>query len=380
VINQNLSKISIDLASRSYSIDIAYNLKPLDVFIGNNNYKKIFIITDSNIANIHLEELLQSLHLLNLSSIIKLVVEPGETSKSFKVFQDLSEEIIANQPDRKSLVIAFGGGVVGDLSGFIASTMLRGIDFIQLPTTLLAMVDSSVGGKTAINSKIGKNLIGTFYQPKMVLCNLSYLKTLPKRQLINGYAEVLKYGLIEDLDFFYWLENNYTNIVESSKYSQANENLSFAVSKSCKIKAKIVVADEKEQNLRAVLNFGHSFAHILEQETGYSNLLLHGEAVAIGISLANRLAYRLKMIESEVVARVDRHLIDVGFVLNPYKIKPEWDIENLKNSIFLDKKNENQKLTFILLENIGKVKIVKNVNFEDFSCVIDDYFKGFLNN
>ncbi len=278
--------IKVNLANNPYKIFIGSNIikNYLLNFIKNSSYNQIFIISNNAISHLHycvISNIIQETKLPNHL----ILIPDGEEAKSFENFANKMEEIIALKPNRKSLIIAFGGGVVGDFSGFIASVLLRGVDFIQIPTTLLAAVDSSVGGKTAINSKFGKNLVGSFYQPKMVICDLQFLQTLPIRQIKAGYAEVLKYGLIFDEEFFIFLEQNFHQIY------QLNHNiLTKIIAKSCQIKAEIVSQDEKEQNIRAILNFGHSFAHIFEANSNYSNILLHGEAVALGMAMASKMS------------------------------------------------------------------------------------------
>ncbi|MSP33993.1 MAG: 3-dehydroquinate synthase, partial [Rickettsiales bacterium] len=299
------NEIALNLGEKSYKIRIgAGEINYLPNFLQQKNYSKIFIITDENVARLHLAQLESILQGLNITTI---KVASGEQSKSFASLEKTCEEILQQNVDRKSLIIAFGGGVVGDLAGFIASILLRGVDFIQVPTTLLACVDSSVGGKTAINSKSGKNLIGSFYQPKLVICDLNFLATLPQREFRAGYAEALKYGLIDDAEFFDFLDQNLDkifvidqngsqkNFVANKQNSQEILQKTFTgdqkilqkiITKSCEIKARIVSQDEKENGVRALLNFGHTFAHSFENELNYSNDLLHGEAVGIGMLMA----------------------------------------------------------------------------------------------
>ncbi len=363
-----MNKISVNLNERSYDILIGKDsLDSLSDFLLQKKYSKIFILTDKNVDKHCASRLYE---VLNNSKIHfeKIVTEAGEKTKSFLFLEKICEEILEKGLDRKSLIIAFGGGVIGDLSGFIASILLRGIDFVQIPTTLLSMVDSSVGGKTAINSNFGKNLIGSFYQPKLVICDLNFLNSLPQRELSSGYAEVLKYGLIRDIKFFEYLEKNFSEI-----FNLNEEVLEKIISRSCEIKAEIVGIDEKESGERALLNFGHSFGHIFETEVNYSDEILHGEAVALGMLMACEMSYNFKMIGENDVFRIKNHLEKVGFVIDPLKIRKKWDEKNLVSHIYKDKKNENQNLTFILLEEIGCAVIKKSVDLKEFERVLGKF-------
>ncbi|MDX2082863.1 MAG: 3-dehydroquinate synthase [Rickettsiales bacterium] len=363
-----LNKIRVNLDNRSYEILIGSGIiDHLTKFLAHKNYSKIFIITDEKIAKLHLTTLKQVLNESQINSET-IITESGEQAKSFASLEKICEEILQKNIDRKSLIIAFGGGVIGDLSGFIASILLRGIDFIQIPTTLLAAVDSSVGGKTAINSKSGKNLIGSFYQPQLVITDLNFLKTLPKRQLLSGYAEVLKYALIQDQNFFDFLTKNYQKI-----FSYDQEILAEIIKKSCQSKSDIVSQDERENGIRALLNFGHTFGHVFETETNYSDEILHGEAVAIGMLMAAKMSLNFKMISENKFDEIKSHLINCGFVIDPKKIRRNWNLENLIEHLYKDKKNEDGNLTFILLEKIGSAKIVKSVALADFKKVIEEF-------
>ena len=364
----SIEQIKVELKSRSYDILIGKNIlqKTCDIA---KKYNKIFIITDENVAQLHLKKLIEIFTENNIKAEI-IISQAGEKAKSFENLENKCNEILQKNLDRKSLLIAFGGGVIGDLCGFMASVLLRGIDFIQIPTTLLAMVDSSVGGKTAINSKFGKNLIGSFYQPKLVLCDVSFLESLPQRQFLSGYAEIIKYGLIKDQSFFKFLEENWQEIfVKNSEY------LIKIIKKSCQIKAKIVAEDETEQGVRAILNFGHTIGHALEAKCQYSDLCFHGEAVAIGMFLASKISFNLKMITAEKLQRIKNHLDLVGFNFEQKlkKIKQlSWPNEqNFMQQLYKDKKTENAVLTFILLKDIGHCEINKHVSQKDILKVIE---------
>ncbi len=362
------NKIRVNLDQRSYDIVIGANsIEYLHEFLAQKNYSKIFIITDKNVANLHLARLEEVLKKTKI--ITEIVVTPsGEQTKSFLFLEKICEEILEKNADRKSLIIAFGGGVIGDLSGFIASILLRGIDFVQIPTTLLASVDSSVGGKTAINSSAGKNLVGSFYQPQLVICDLNFLKTLPIRELRSGYAEVVKYGLIQDRNFFDFLVKNVQKI-----FALDEEILTKIITKSCQSKADIVSQDEKENGCRALLNFGHTFGHIFETETNYSSEILHGEAVALGMLMAAKMSLNFGMINEVDFVQIKSHLQDCNFVIDPKKIRAIWDEKNLIKHLYKDKKTEGGNLTFILLEKIGSAVIKKSVALTDFEKVLREF-------
>jgi len=363
-----IEKVAINLEERSYNILIGKGAhQELPKFFADKKYSKIFVITDENVASFHLKNLEAILSQIGLSFVI-IKTAAGEQTKSFSSLGEICEQILVHGVDRKSIIIAFGGGVIGDLSGFIASILLRGIDFIQVPTTLLAMVDSSVGGKTAINSVSGKNLIGSFYQPKLVICDLDFLQTLPKRQLRSGYAEIVKYGFIYDADFFEFLDKNYNEI-----FALNLQHLQKAIKRSCEIKAEIVGRDEKEQGERALLNFGHTFGHVFETETNYSDEIFHGEAVALGMVMAAKMSQNFAMISEAEFVRIKDHLLRCGFIIDLKQIRQTWDEANIISHLYKDKKNENRNLTFILLEKIGNALVKKAVDLEEFKKVLREF-------
>jgi 3-dehydroquinate synthase len=314
------------------------------------------VVSDRNVAALYLKPLKASLdqHGLFLGEAI---VSPGEASKSFSVLSPLCESLLQLGVERGDCVIAFGGGVVGDLAGFAASILRRGVRVVQIPTSLLAQVDSSVGGKTGIDTRQGKNLIGTFHQPSLVLADIAVLSTLPPREFRAGYAEVAKYGLIGDAPFFSWLEGNWSDIFASPSAARRR-----AVETSIRAKAAIVEADEKEESgTRALLNLGHTFGHALEAFAGYSDRLLHGEAIAIGMRLAFSFSRELGLCADDDVARVERHFAAVGL---PVKIaaipggKPTPD-EILK-LMAQDKKVKGGKLALVLARGIGQAFVEPN--------------------
>jgi 3-dehydroquinate synthase len=308
------------------------------------------IVTDQHVAARHLDTLKRALALKNIGCEA-VILPPGEKQKSYAGFEQLCEALLALKIERRDHLIALGGGVVGDLVGFAASVLRRGMDFIQVPTSLLAQVDSSVGGKTAINSRQGKNLIGAFHQPRLVLADVALLDTLPPRELRAGYAEVVKYGLLGDADFYAWLEQNGAKLLAGDLGLRTE-----AVARCCAHKARIVAADEREEGERALLNLGHTFGHALEAETGYSQRLLHGEGVAVGMALAFRLSAALGLCGHELAPRVEAHLADSGLpakladVDGARAFAPRVLLEHMKQ----DKKVRDGKLVFILAEAIGR--------------------------
>ncbi|MGA0607655.1 3-dehydroquinate synthase [Phenylobacterium sp. VNQ135] len=287
-----------------------------------------------------------------------VIVPPGEQTKSFEGLADVSDRLLALELDRGDLVTAFGGGVVGDLAGFAAAIYKRGIDFVQIPTTLLAQVDSSVGGKTAIDTPRGKNLVGAFHQPKLVLADLSVLTTLPEREMRAGYAEVIKYGLLGDRDFFEWLEANAAAVL-----AREPSALTHAVARSVEMKAEIVAEDEREQGRRALLNLGHTFAHALEAETGYGAALLHGEAVGVGMALAFRFSSQQGLCSGQDAERGVRGVADAGLPVRMDDVPGHpFDADRLVSHMAQDKKAEGGRLTFILARALGEAFVAKDVD------------------
>jgi 3-dehydroquinate synthase len=356
-----LHNVPVNLAERSYNIAIGQNLieaagKLIAPFL-----KRSFavIVTDENVAKFHLTDLEKSLAVNGIET--KTIILPaGETTKSYKYLADLCDGLLAAGVERRDIVIALGGGVIGDLTGFAASILRRGVNFIQIPTSLLAQVDSSVGGKTGINSPLGKNLIGAFHQPIAVLADLDVLNTLPKRQRAAGYAEVAKYGLLGDAKFFEWLEENVDAIINGGNDVSA---MSHAVQTCCAMKARIVAEDETETGVRALLNLGHTFGHALEAATGYSDRLLHGEAVAIGMIQAFKFSEQLGHCTKGTHERVVKHLKRAGLPTHASEIPGQLPpIEKLVELMRQDKKAVGGQLTFILAKSIGETFIAKGVD------------------
>jgi len=306
---------------------------------------KVAIITNPKVAGLHLSTLLSK---INAKELYIITVPDGEEYKNQKSIDDLLENLFNHKFDRSSTLIAFGGGVIGDMTGFLASIYQRGINFIQIPTTLLSQVDASVGGKTGINNSYGKNLVGAFYQPKAVYIETSFLDTLQKREFAAGVAEIVKMAVTFDKEFFEFLQS-----ADLSK----KDDLAKAIEKSVKTKAKVVELDEKENGVRAVLNYGHTFAHVIEHETNYREFL-HGEAVGIGMVMANTLAVKLGLLTDDEANSIKELLRKYNIPTN-YKIE---DIEKFYNDFFLDKKTRDSSITFILPKGIGSYEIKKDID------------------
>ncbi|MCC8959596.1 3-dehydroquinate synthase [Bradyrhizobium sp. Pear77] len=358
--------------SASVTVDVALGDRAYDIVIGRDVLASLgervaalrpgvrtAVVTDRTVAKHWLEPAEASLAAADVPTS-RIVVEEGEGSKSYATLKQVSEALIAAKIERNDLVIALGGGVVGDLAGFAAAILRRGVDFVQVPTSLLAQVDSSVGGKTGINSPQGKNLIGAFHQPVLVIADTSVLDTLSPRQFRAGYAEVAKYGILGDAAFFAWLEKNHADIFSGGAGRE------HAIATSCRAKAAIVSRDERETGERALLNLGHTFGHALEAATGFSDRLFHGEGVSVGMVLAAEFSAQLGMISSDDAVRIARHLSAVGLPTRLQDIagftqEGLADADALLALMAQDKKVKRGKLTFILLEAVGRAVIANNV-------------------
>ncbi len=329
--------------------------------------RRFGIITDDEVARAQLPRLTRSLDAAGLG-YATIVLPHGEATKRMAHLETAIEGLLEARLERGDLVIALGGGVIGDLAGFAAAVTRRGMDFVQMPTSLLAQVDSSVGGKTGINSPHGKNLIGAFHQPRLVLADLEALATLPPRQFAAGYAEVVKYGLIDDEPFYFWLEANRRQIFSGDVALRAE-----MVARCCAAKTRFVLADEKETGVRALLNLGHTFGHALEAATGYSDRLLHGEGVAIGMVLAHGFSAKLGLAPSQDTGRIAQHLGAAGLPTRLADIPGELpDNAFLMNAIGQDKKVVRGALTFILTLGIGKAFIEKSVDPAAVAAYLDE--------
>jgi len=347
-----IQTVPVALGERSYDIRVGPGLiENAGAEIGPVlRGRKVFVITDSSVAGFWLDPLLDSLKAAGIAAET-IVVPPGEGSKSFASYEQVVTKMLEGGVDRRTGVVALGGGVVGDLAGFCAASVLRGLDFIQIPTTLLAQVDSSVGGKTGINTKQGKNLVGAFHQPRLVLADTGALATLPKREILAGYAEVVKYGLIRDADFFEWLEGSGAALIAGDEAARIK-----AVVESCKAKAAVVAADEHEAGLRELLNFGHTFGHALEAAAGYDGSLLHGEAVSVGMVQALELSRRLGLCPGQDAERARSHLAGMGLMARVCDIPGagKWKAEDLLTSMRRDKKARDGTIRFVLARRIGE--------------------------
>ena len=330
--------VNITLPNISYDITIE-TLQDITID------KKVVVVTNPTISKLHIEYLKSKLHIKDLSIV---EIPDGEQYKTLATIENVLEHCFEHKLNRSSILIAFGGGVIGDMTGFAASLYQRGIDFIQIPTTLLSQVDASVGGKTGVNNKFGKNLIGSFHQPRAVFIDPYFLKTLPKREFGAGVAEIVKMAVCFNKEFFEWLENNDLNI---------ENNINIAIQKSVETKAWVVSQDEKEKGLRAALNYGHTFGHVVENETNYDTYL-HGEAVGIGICMANDTSVKVGLMTQKDSNRITK-LLQKYDIPTTYSIKDE---EDFYEHFFLDKKALDDKIKFILAVGIGNCKITDEVS------------------
>lgn len=325
--------------------------------------KRFFVLTDENAEA-------YALQVAGACGGITMTLPPGEATKSIAWFERVQDWLLDNGVNRGSVLIAVGGGVVGDLAGFCAATIMRGISFVQVPTTLLAQVDSSVGGKTGINMRAGKNLVGAFHQPVAVFCDTNVLDTLPARELRAGYAEIVKYGLLGDAEFFAWLEHNGVRVL-----TRDPEAITHAVETSCKHKAEIVAEDEHERagGRRALLNFGHTFAHAIESACGYDGRVLHGEAVAVGMMLATELSARLSLCSHDTVTRTRAHLqiVELPVTLRDMDLPLSLDEKGLLDRMRGDKKANDQGIQFILTRGIGQAFVQGGVDDHDVLSVLN---------
>ncbi len=363
--------VRVELGDRSYDIligpgliaaagaEIAARLKG----------RRIAIITDAHVGPVYLDPFMRSLADKGIEAV-SLVLPAGEKTKSFEHLMTVCDSVLGARIERNDAVVALGGGVIGDLTGFAAGIVRRGSRFIQVPTSLLAQVDSSVGGKTGINSRHGKNLIGVFHQPDLVLADTDVLDTLSPREFRAGYAEVAKYGLIDKPDFFAWLETNWRDI-----FSGGAARIE-AIATSCQAKADVVAADERENGLRALLNLGHTFGHALEAATEYdSRRLVHGEGVAIGMVLAHQFSARMNLASPDAARRVETHLKDVGLPVSMREIPGELPpAERLMDAIAQDKKVKSGKLTFILTRGIGQSFVADDVPASEVLSFLKDKY------
>lgn len=363
------TKVHVDLSDRAYDIHIGPGLLATagGYIAGLGRRKHICIVTDQTVANLHLATLQKGLSETGFTSDA-LALPPGESTKCWVQLERTVEWLLSQKVERDDVIVAFGGGVIGDLAGFAAAILRRGVGFVQIPTTLLAQVDSSVGGKTGINSPVGKNLIGAFHQPRLVLADTDLLGTLEQRDFLAGYGEVVKYGLLGDAAFFDWLEGQGPTMAAGDMSARIQ-----AVKRSCEMKAQIVERDETEQGDRALLNLGHTFGHALEAATGYSDRLLHGEGVAIGCALAFELSARLGLCSQEDPSRVRAHLHDMGMKVDIADIDGDLpDAHALLGLMAQDKKVLDGQLRFVLARGIGATFVASDVPSETVLGVLSD--------
>lgn len=357
-----MQKIRVELGERSYNIIIdSHILDGIGEELKGFEFSPpIAIISNPTVYGLYGERVHVSIKNAGFDTIT-VIIPDGEEYKDLLWAQHIYGELLKHGLDRASTLIALGGGVIGDITGFVASTYMRGIAFIQVPTTLLAQVDSSVGGKTGVNHRLGKNMIGTFYQPKLVWIDVDTLKTLPRRELLAGLAEVIKYGVIWDKGLFKFLDDNKDRVLNLDR-----DALTHIIKRSCEIKAEVVSKDEKEMGLRAILNYGHTIGHAIETATGYTRYL-HGEAVAIGMHLEARLSLMLNFIDENQAARIKTLIDSYGL---PSEMPVDININSILSSMQLDKKAVAGELKFILPEKIGVAKIYKGIPTENMEAVI----------
>lgn len=361
-------QVRVELGDRAYDIHVGDGLVDLagSYIRPLLSQPRLIVVTDETVASLHLARLAAALEAAGIRHDT-IILPAGEATKDFPHLANLCDRILALGIERRTLLVAFGGGVIGDIAGFAASVLLRGIDFVQIPTTLLAQVDSSVGGKTGINTAAGKNLVGAFHQPRLVLADTSTLSTLNPREMRAGYAEVLKYGLLGDARFFAWLETNGGAVLAREPAA-----LRYAVATSCRAKAAIVADDEREAGARALLNLGHTFGHALEAETGFGAALLHGEAVAIGMVLAFQLSARLGLAPEADATEVRRHLQRLGLPADLSVLAgSDASADTLISHMRTDKKVRDGRLTFVLARRIGEAFVCHDVAEPDLRAMLE---------
>lgn len=343
--------VAIDLAERSYDIQIGSGLLGSSaLFEGLPRATSVLVVSNETVAPLYGQQLLDTLG-RHYARVFLLALPDGEVHKNWQTLNLIFDALLQNSCDRKTLMVALGGGVVGDMTGYAAASFMRGVPFVQLPTTLLSQVDSSVGGKTGINHPLGKNMIGAFYQPLRVLCDLDTLKTLPRRELSAGLAEVIKYGPIADMQFMEWLETHMEALLAGDV-----EALSHAVRRSCEIKAWVVAQDEREAGLRAILNFGHTFGHAIEAGMGYG-AWLHGEAVGCGMVMAARLSQRLGLVDASLVERLQRLIVRAGLPVVGPVLSTADNAGRYLELMRLDKKSDAGEIKFVLIDGPARARV-----------------------
>lgn len=368
----SFDSLEVSLGERAYDIKVGSGLlaQAGTLMAPVLRHKSVFVVTDEEVAALHLPTLEAALGAAGIT-FNSLVLPAGEQTKCFAKLEEVIDHLLAAGVERSSCLIALGGGVIGDLTGFAAAVTLRGLDFIQIPTTLLSQVDSSVGGKTGINTARGKNLVGSFHQPKLVLADMEVLETLPEREFLAGYAEVVKYGLINDPGFFAWLEENGPALIAGDRDLRRQ-----AVLTSCRAKADIVAQDERESGLRALLNLGHTFGHAFEAEAGYGGGLIHGEAVALGMVMAFDLSVQMGLCPAADAARVRQHLKGSGLPVELSEIGTNvrsggWESSKLVAHMMRDKKVAQGRITFVLARGIGAAFLERDVELDRVGTLLE---------
>ena len=356
-----MQTLKVELANRSYPIHIGRNLiSDASLVLPHLKRKHVAIVTNTTVAPLYLNKLSEALQSAGVK-VIPIILPDGEAYKNTETLNKIYDVLLQNRCERSTTLVALGGGVIGDLTGYAAATYLRGVPFIQIPTTLLSQVDSSVGGKTGINHPLGKNMIGAFYQPQLVIADIDTLQTLPSREFSAGMAEVIKYGLIRDADFFDWLETNITSLMKLDE-----EVLSYAIYRSCQSKAEVVARDEHEQGERALLNLGHTFGHAIENAMGYG-IWLHGEAVAAGTMMAADLSLRAGWLTATEITRIQNIFKAANLPIEA----PKLGVEKYLDLMGLDKKVENGKIRLILQQAIGKSVITSDYDVEKLKATLE---------
>ena len=354
-------QVQVDLGSRSYCVHIGPGIIVRADIMRFIDGDQVLIVTNETVAPLYLEMVREQ---ITDKKVHDIILPDGEQFKNLEVLDEIFSKLLAEKHDRSTTLIAVGGGVIGDMTGFAAATYLRGVSFIQVPTTLLAQVDSSVGGKTAVNHPLGKNMIGAFHQPRTVIVDTNTLQSLPDREFSAGIAEILKYGLIADVDFFNWLEREIDSLM-----SRDVGKLTYAIEQSCRIKAKVVGSDETEQGVRAILNLGHTFGHAIETFQNYRHWI-HGEAVSVGILMAMQMSYLRGNLEISHVHRVSELLQHCSL---PVKPPHNMTIVDFNKLMLRDKKVRNEKLRLVLLEKIGKAKVIETFERELLQRVLSEF-------
>ena len=355
-----MQTLKVELANRSYPIHIGRNLiSDASLVLPHLKRKHVAIVTNTTVAPLYLNELSEALQSADVK-VIPIILPDGEAYKNTETLNKIYDVLLQNRCERNTTLVALGGGVIGDLTGYAAATYLRGVPFIQIPTTLLSQVDSSVGGKTGINHPLGKNMLGAFYQPQLVIADIDTLQTLPSREFSAGMAEVIKYGLIRDADFFDWLEANIKSLMKLDE-----QVLSYAIYRSCQNKAEVVARDEHEQGERALLNLGHTFGHAIENAMGYG-VWLHGEAVAAGTMMAADLSQRAGWLTATEITRIQNIFKAANLPIEA----PKLGVEKYLDLMGLDKKVENGKIRLILQQAIGKSVITSDYDVEKLKATL----------